>query len=89
MSTSASVSDTGAGATVEQAQLVVQEADGDFAYRIAFLNAGSYTVTYTCDAVNDLPESDEVLNFFGARNASITAGMTTTADFSPVVPTGN
>ncbi len=69
--------------------LVVQEQDGDFVYRIAFLLAGNYTIAYTCDAVSDLPETDEALDFFGSRNVSITAGMTTTADFSPAVPTGN
>lgn len=60
---------------------------GAYVYQVGFLTAGSYTVAYTCDAVLDLPESDEALDFFGAQNATITAGATTTVDFSAAVPT--
>lgn len=59
---------------------------GEYVYQIGFLTAGEYTISYTCDAVADMPEQDDVLDFFGTQNLTITAATTTTVDFSPAVP---
>lgn len=62
---------------------VTLQGDGSYRYTIAFLSPGSYTVTYTCDAVLDQPESSEVLDYAGTTTVAITTGVTTTQDFVP------
>lgn len=62
---------------------VTLQGDGSYRYVIAFINPGSYTVAYTCDAVLDLPESSEVLDYAGTSNVVISTGVTTTQDFLP------
>lgn len=66
---------------------MVSMADGgEYVYQIGFLTAGDYTASYTCDAVSDVPDQNDALDFFGTQNLTITAGATTTVDFSPAVP---
>jgi hypothetical protein len=55
--------------------------DDVYLYEAGFLPAGEYTVAYTCDAVNDDPESANDLDFYGVGNASVTAGEETLYHF--------
>ena len=61
---------------------VTLDEGGTYRYTIAFLAAGNYTASYSCDTDADDPESDDSLVFVGTQNASITAGATTTVSFA-------
>jgi hypothetical protein len=62
--------------------------DGNYAYTIAFLPEGDYSIAFTCDADIDDPEKDAdtdptdgPVNFTGETTVTITAGKTTTHSF--------
>lgn len=63
--------------------MVTMHGDGSYRYTIAFLSPGTYTVAWTCDAADDLPESSEDLVFTPAVNVSISHGVTTVQNFAP------
>jgi hypothetical protein len=54
-----------------------------YRYEVAFLSAGDYTVSLTCNADKEDIEANETveLDFKGTQNVSVTTGQTTTADF--------
>jgi hypothetical protein len=52
---------------------------GGYSYRVA-LTAGDYTVAFTCQAADDLPESNETIAFLPAVNVTMT-GNTATLNF--------
>lgn len=58
-------------------------ASGEQRYRVAFLEAGPYTVSFTCNGALDTPQGDEVLTFVGTVDANVTSGQTTTVAFAP------
>ena len=53
----------------------------DGTYRAAFLEAGDYTIAYTCDAAADDPTIDDTLSFSGTTTVPVAANATTTHDF--------
>lgn len=55
--------------------------DGLYKYQAAFLEAGSYTVAYTCNAALDDPATNDVLAFSGTANVSVMANSTTVHNF--------
>ena len=58
-----------------------------YEYTAAYLPAGEYTVSLTCDAENDDPlVAYDAVNFTGTTNASVTAGTTLTVDFPLPAP---
>ena len=61
------------------ASVTLDANDNVYKYRAAFLEAGDYTLTYTCDA--DDPMVDEVLAFSGTTTVSVAAGANTVQDF--------
>ncbi|GAA4359432.1 DUF4382 domain-containing protein [Kangiella marina] len=54
--------------------------DGDYVYEIGFVLAGDYTLGFTCEAANDDPETDDVINFT-TQNVTVAADGTVTVDF--------
>ncbi len=54
---------------------------GTWSYRVAFLEAGAYTLAFTCGGGTDRPETNETLIFGTPRNVTVTANTTTTVDF--------
>jgi hypothetical protein len=53
--------------------------NSDGTYVIGFLNAGNYTLAYTCDAAADTLDADEAIIFFNTTvNAIVEAGSTLT-----------
>jgi hypothetical protein len=60
----------------------LDEATGEFRYRIAFVPAGAYTVALTCEANLDGPETDDVIAFEGSSNTTVTAGNVSTVNFT-------
>lgn len=62
---------------------IVDWEGGDYAYTVAFLEAGDYTAAFTCDAGSDDPALDDsaTVAFTGTAPVTIVAGQTTTQDF--------
>lgn len=60
--------------------------DSSFAYSVAFLSPGSYTVAWTCAAADDNPDTNESLSFFGTATVSISSGQTTIYNFLMAPP---
>jgi hypothetical protein len=54
---------------------------GVYRYKAAFLEAGSYTIAFTCDAVADDPTVDNALTFSGTTTVSVTANTSTMHNF--------
>ncbi len=66
---------------VTTATVKLDSNDGLYKYMAAFLEAGSYTIAYTCDAAADDPVVDNVLTFSGTTSVTVTAKTTTLHDF--------
>ena len=52
-------------------------------YQAAFLEAGDYTVAFTCNAGSENVDTDDDLLFSGTRNATVFENTVTTADLEP------
>ena len=50
-------------------------------YTAAFLDAGTYTASLTCEASDDDPITDDPIDFVQSKNFTVTAGNTTTVNF--------
>lgn len=53
----------------------------EYRYTAAFLPAGDYTVSFTCDAGQDDPDAEDTLGFSGTQTVAVTGGETTEANF--------
>ena len=53
----------------------------DYVYRASFLNAGDYTIAFTCQADGDDPELSDPIAFVGTKEVSVTAGVVTIHNF--------
>jgi hypothetical protein len=62
---------------------VTQDSSGTWRFRAAFLEAGDYATSFTCDAALDTPEGEETLAFTGTRNVTVAANQTTTIAIAP------
>jgi hypothetical protein len=60
---------------------VKQDTGGVYRYMAAFLEVGSYTIAYTCDAAADDPTVDNALTFSGTTTVSVTAKTNTVHNF--------
>ncbi|MBW0148681.1 DUF4382 domain-containing protein [Marinobacter arenosus] len=61
-----------------------QDMDGIYSYTAAFLPAGEYTVSYSCQL--DDNETDEALEFDGTQNVTVVANAETEAELIPLAP---
>ncbi|MDH5734654.1 MAG: DUF4382 domain-containing protein, partial [Gammaproteobacteria bacterium] len=52
------------------------------AYAVGFLDAGIYTLSFTCEANNDNNETNDVINFIGTTSVTVIAGATTQYNFN-------
>jgi hypothetical protein len=68
---------------VSSAMPELNVATGDYDYTAGFLAEGAYTVSFTCDAAADNPETDDLLVFVGTQDATVAANQTTTVNFPP------
>ena len=59
---------------------VTQRQTGEYGYE-TLLSPGTYTVAFTCQAKNDLPDTSEAIAFVGATNVVIADGQTATVTF--------
>ena len=53
----------------------------NFEYAVGFLDAGIYTIAFTCQADEDISITDDAISFIGTDTVTVTAGTTTTHDF--------
>ncbi|MDZ7669052.1 MAG: DUF4382 domain-containing protein [Gammaproteobacteria bacterium] len=60
---------------------VDDQAAGAYTYSIPFLSPGEYTVAFTCQGLDDDPETADDLVFVQAQNAEVTDSEETTIDF--------
>ncbi|MCH7744176.1 MAG: DUF4382 domain-containing protein [Proteobacteria bacterium] len=60
---------------------VTQDENGFYVYSATFLSAGDYTVAFTCQGLDDDPETDDTLEFSPSQNVSVIADEDTIADF--------
>lgn len=51
-----------------------------YEYQIGFVPEGDYTLAFTCQALDDMPDTDDNLTFSAQRNVSVTAEQTEIAD---------
>jgi hypothetical protein len=75
--------DTADGEPITSAMPELNAQTGDYDYTVGFLSEGEYTVSFTCDADDDNPETDEALVFAHTQDATVAADGTTTVDFPP------
>lgn len=67
---------------VSTASVELDGNDGLYKYMAAFLDAGDYTIAYTCDAAVDDPTiNNDALTFTGATSVTVTANITATHNF--------
>jgi hypothetical protein len=59
---------------------VTQNQTGDYVYK-TLLSPGDYTVAFTCQASDDLPETDEAIVFVQPTNATLADGQMLSIDF--------
>lgn len=62
--------------------LVELDTEGQYVYRVAFLEEGDYTVAFTCEADLDDPETADDISFTGGTaNATVVADATAEVNF--------
>jgi len=52
-----------------------------YSYTVGYLTPADYTLAITCEAENDLAETDEDIEFLASINATVVADQVTTANF--------
>ncbi|MEQ8861641.1 MAG: DUF4382 domain-containing protein [Pseudomonadales bacterium] len=78
-----------AGEPVTTAPVRVNDAmAGAYSYTFEFLDPGAYTVAFTCQGLDDVPDSDEAgvdeIVFLGQVNAAVDAGQGTRNEAPPI-----
>lgn len=66
---------------VTTATVALNSGSGEYLYKAAFLEAGDYTVAYTCQAASDDPAVDDALDFAGTTTVSVGANSVTLHSF--------
>ncbi len=66
---------------VTSAMITLDTGTGNYVYTAAFLEAGEYTVAFTCQAANDDPVVDDTIVFVGTTNVTVTANTETVHNF--------
>jgi hypothetical protein len=59
----------------------LDDASGEYRFRLAFVPTGPYTVAFTCAAGDDGAETDDVIAFEPTINTTVAAGQTSTVEF--------
>lgn len=66
---------------------VSQDAGGVYRYEVNYLSVGEYTVAFTCQASDDVPDSEEAIDFSPVvTGVLINNGETTTLPLEPPAP---
>jgi hypothetical protein len=59
----------------------LDNASGNYMFKLAFVPAGPYTVAFTCAADDDAADMDDTIAFAPPVNATVAAGQTTMVEF--------
>lgn len=59
----------------------VKYSESSYSYEAGFLEAGDYTLAYTCSNADDIADSAQTLTFAGTTNVTVTADGKTTHNF--------
>lgn len=59
-------------------EVTLDNATGNFSFKVPFLEVGSYTVAFTCDGAKDTPDGEETLEFSPGLNVTVNANQTVT-----------
>jgi len=70
--------------TTDETEL--DDSDGNYDYRIGFLEAGEYTAAVTCESDSDDEENDDTLTFVATANVTVVAGNEPTVQNFDVTP---
>ncbi len=62
---------------ITTANVTYDSGSDSYVYEIGFVPAGEYTLAFTCQGLDDMPESDETLVFPDQANLDVEAGSTT------------
>jgi hypothetical protein len=65
--------------------VTLDAASGEYRFRVAFVEMGAYTASFTCDGDLDTPEGEETLAFAGTQNVNVLANQTTAVSLVQVV----
>jgi hypothetical protein len=68
---------------VSSAMPELNVATGDYDYTVGFLAEGAYTVSFSCNAADDDPLTDDPVVFLASQDATVAAQQTTTVNFPP------
>ena len=55
--------------------------DGGYVYHLAFVEAGEYTVAFTCQSADDLPDTEEQISIANAVDVTVVTDETVTVNF--------
>lgn len=69
------------GEPISSAMPELNAGTGNYDYTVGFLSEGAYTVSFTCDADDDNPETDETLVFAHTQDATVVVDQTTAVNF--------
>lgn len=59
----------------------IKEASADYEYALGFIPSGDYTIALTCQARDDMPQTNDAISFLQVSNISVSANDTTVYDF--------
>lgn len=59
----------------------LNNSSGNYEYTLGFIPEGDYTITFTCQAESDNPESSDAINFVQTTNISLTPGQVLNFNF--------
>ncbi len=60
---------------------ITMNGDDQYVYHLAFVEAGEYTVAFTCQATDDLPDTEESISITNATDVTVIADETETVNF--------
>lgn len=70
------------GVSPESNPLATAEVATDLSYTIGFVEAGDYTIAFTCQSLDDTTDGDEDIEFVQIQNVTVASGQETVVDFT-------
>jgi hypothetical protein len=61
--------------------VLLDNATGNYRFRVPFLEAGTYAAAFTCDGKLDAPDTEDTLRFSPTINFTVNANQTVTIGF--------
>jgi hypothetical protein len=64
----------------------LDDATGEYRFRLGFVPAGAHTVAFTCAADDDDAETDDAIEFAAPLDVTVEPGQTSTVEFVAAPP---